>query len=522
MPNQVSCDAYFSATSASAARVLVGCGVMSVSSTSHMTSLLSPPRTGSGQTKTGLSTQSDCVARRLVGARSVEAPDRRLLAHRRRSWSSNAAWRSARRRRSRCTRLCRNPRGPPRRKRMQAAAERQRDPAPSVSILQPRNNCARHPPPHGNVRARLRNQQQRGRAAVGQVLRIDTAAPRPRLFRSVLFFPEDAHERISPAPRPSRSTCERSEGRFIQSVKGWLPSAQLHGDADPRQAVQARGSGGAAAAPHPRGGGGAPRARPLDEVTLGRPAVFSPDAEADALAEQRLLRAAELAGLSAHPLSHRADRRRARLRGDADARRAGAGGRLRRRHVRPHAHAARPEPRAARAIAAPTWWPRAACPSAAIASTPRSCATSCCRTSAHGSTYEIEGKRMPMPMAHPRASCCRGTRCRSSASARRSELIDRMLLHQRQRAGDRGALRSGRGEPRLSAVPRHRGAKIRLSSAEATRIEFDEARIHIDEPITRAEFERFSAPLLDGLRRVHRRSCSRGRRSRPTPSSRSS
>jgi hypothetical chaperone protein len=43
------------------------------------------------------------------------------------------------------------------------------------------------------------------------------------------------------------------------------------------------------------------------------------------------------------------------------------------------------------------------------------------------------------------------------------------------------------------------GAKIRLSSAEATRIEFHEARIHVDEPLTRAEFERFSATLLDGL-----------------------
>jgi hypothetical chaperone protein len=42
-------------------------------------------------------------------------------------------------------------------------------------------------------------------------------------------------------------------------------------------------------------------------------------------------------------------------------------------------------------------------------------------------------------------------------------------------------------------------AKIRLSSAEATRIEFNEARIIVDEPLTRADFERFSAPLLDGL-----------------------
>ncbi len=34
---------------------------MSVSSTSHMTSLLSPPRSGSGHTKTGCSTQSESL-----------------------------------------------------------------------------------------------------------------------------------------------------------------------------------------------------------------------------------------------------------------------------------------------------------------------------------------------------------------------------------------------------------------------------------------------------------------------------
>src|SRR5256885_2004148 len=61
MPNHGSWSLYFSATAAHAARVLVGCGVMSVSSTSHMTSLLSPPCTGSGQTNTGCSTQSDAL-----------------------------------------------------------------------------------------------------------------------------------------------------------------------------------------------------------------------------------------------------------------------------------------------------------------------------------------------------------------------------------------------------------------------------------------------------------------------------
>ena len=87
-------------------------------------------------------------------------------------------------------------------------------------------------------------------------------------------------------------------------------------------------------------------------MTLGRPAVFSPDPEADALAEGRLLRAAELAGFKRirfliEPIA-------AALAYEATliARRAGAGGRLRRGHLGPHADAARARAGAARKIAA--------------------------------------------------------------------------------------------------------------------------------------------------------------------------
>ena len=76
MPNSGSWPANFSATGASSARVLVGCGVMSVSSTSHITSTLSPPRIGSGHDEHGLQHAVGCLARRLVRARTVEAPDR--------------------------------------------------------------------------------------------------------------------------------------------------------------------------------------------------------------------------------------------------------------------------------------------------------------------------------------------------------------------------------------------------------------------------------------------------------------
>src|SRR5690606_39424698 len=60
MPNHRSCLAYFFATTASGARVLVECGLLVLGSrTSHMTSLFAPPRMGSGQMNTGFRTQSE-------------------------------------------------------------------------------------------------------------------------------------------------------------------------------------------------------------------------------------------------------------------------------------------------------------------------------------------------------------------------------------------------------------------------------------------------------------------------------
>ena len=107
---------------AAAARVLVGCGVMSVSRTSHITRTLSPPRIGSGHENTGWSTQSELSP----GAWLVLEPSKpqigRLARRRGRSWSSTAAWPSARCRRSRCTRPCRPPAAPVSRRRGRPAS----------------------------------------------------------------------------------------------------------------------------------------------------------------------------------------------------------------------------------------------------------------------------------------------------------------------------------------------------------------------------------------------------------------
>ena len=61
IPNHGSWSAYFSASSADLRRVFVLCGVMSGCSTSHMTSLSPSARRGSGQAKTGWSTQSESL-----------------------------------------------------------------------------------------------------------------------------------------------------------------------------------------------------------------------------------------------------------------------------------------------------------------------------------------------------------------------------------------------------------------------------------------------------------------------------
>src|SRR5438309_8913873 len=60
----------------------------------------------------------------------------------------------------------------------------------------------------------------------GEVLRIDHANNEPRLFRSVLFFPENATGYHAGAAAIDEYF-QRSEGRFIQSIKGWLASSSF-------------------------------------------------------------------------------------------------------------------------------------------------------------------------------------------------------------------------------------------------------------------------------------------------------
>lgn len=130
----------------------------------------------------------------------------------------------------------------------------------------------------------------------GRVLPIDPAAKEARLFRSVLFFPEEERTIFAGAEAISRYL-EDNAGRFIQSVKTWLPSTSFH-------ATQIRNS------PYTLEDLVALLLRrirvqaeqasylKLDSVVLGRPAVFSADPKVDALAQGRLEKAAQKAGFT--------------------------------------------------------------------------------------------------------------------------------------------------------------------------------------------------------------------------------
>ncbi len=130
-----------------------------------------------------------------------------------------------------------------------------------------------------------------------RVLSIDARAEDARLLRSVLFFPEGSPDVLAGAAA-IESYLGDFEGRFLQSIKTFLPSPSFtHTEIRRkawkleqliallltriREAVE-REAGG-----------------PLTHVVFGRPAVFSPDKERDALAEARLLQAATLAGFPA-------------------------------------------------------------------------------------------------------------------------------------------------------------------------------------------------------------------------------
>lgn len=329
----------------------------------------------------------------------------------------------------------------------------------------------------------------------GEVLRIDPSAPEPRLFRSVLFFPEDTAELLAGHQAIERYQ-EDNAGRFIQSMKTWLPSTTFT-RTQLRTKVLSLEDLIALFLKEVRAEAAKTMGAAFDEVVMGRPARFSADDGADAFAEERLRKAATIAGFSsvrfviepiAAALSYEATLSKDEVVLVADF---GAGtSDLTVMRLGP-SHRGNPE-RRGDVIASSGVYVGGDRFDAAIMK------HKLLHLFGHGSTYIADRKRMPMPtyvsyrlLSRTEMSLIREKKTR--------ELIDLML-------------RSSDNKPAIEALEDlvmcnlgfrlYRAiekAKVELSSSQKARIDFEEARIVIHEVVTRDEFEAASAHLIDEL-----------------------
>jgi hypothetical chaperone protein len=329
----------------------------------------------------------------------------------------------------------------------------------------------------------------------GEVLPIDAVAPDPRLFRSVLFFP-DGQRDVLAGENAIVEYLDNGEGRFIQSVKSWLASRTF-------TATQIRGRTlrledlVAMLLRRIRELASAKAGTPLDRVVLGRPARFSTEDEADARAETRLLEAARIAGFSsvrlliepiAAALAYEAELTRDELvlvadfgagTSDLTLMRLGPSGRDRadrRGDVLASDGVTIGGDKFDAAIMRHKLLPYFGA----------------------GSTYVVQDKRLAMPthILNKLLSWHEMSFIREKST---QEVIDRML-----RSSDRlpaiealfDLVMENLGYRLFRAIEK---VKVQLSTVESAEIVFDEARVQIKETVTRCEFERFSQPLLDAL-----------------------
>lgn len=332
----------------------------------------------------------------------------------------------------------------------------------------------------------------------GTVLPLQPHTQEPRLFRSVLFFPDDEQEIYAGADAIQRYL-EDNTGRFIQSVKSFLHSSsfratQVKGRTytiEELVAVLLRRVRDAAGAQM----GGAP-----EGVILGRPAVFTPDPEADALAQQRLLKAAELAGFKqvqfliepiAAALAYEAQLTRDELVLVADF---GAGTTdLTLMRLGP-SRRGNPDrrPDVVGSTGVRIGGDRFDAEIMRHKLLPRFGA---------GSTYRVRGfsdKRLPIPQ-HVMAKLLSWHEMSFIREKSTQELLETMLDTSDRKAEIQALydlVMDNLGYRLFRAIE---AAKVRLSKDEQATVDFEEARIQLHEPITRAEFEAFSKPLLDEL-----------------------
>ncbi|MBU8898719.1 Hsp70 family protein [Corallococcus sp. H22C18031201] len=332
----------------------------------------------------------------------------------------------------------------------------------------------------------------------GTVLPLQPHTTEPRLFRSVLFFPDEEQNFYAGADAIQRYL-EDNTGRFIQSVKSFLHSTSF-------RATQVRGRTYtiedlvAVLLRRVREAAGERMGGPPDAVVLGRPAVFTPDPERDALAEKRLRRAAELAGFThiqfliepiAAALAYEAQLTRDELVLVADF---GAGTTdltLMRLGPSRRGNADR-RPDVVGSTGVRVGGDRFDAEIMRHKLLPRFGA---------GSTYKVMGiskKRLPIPQ-HVLAKLLSWHEMSFIREKSTQELLE-VMLETSDRPAEIEALHDlvmdNLGYRLFRAIE---AAKVKLSREESTTIDFEEARIHLHEPITRAEFDEASRGLLGEL-----------------------
>ncbi len=328
--------------------------------------------------------------------------------------------------------------------------------------------------------------------STGEVLKVE---PTGRLSRSVLFFPEDTGEVLAGGPAIERYL-EDNAGRFIQSMKTWLPSSTFT-RTQIRNRTLLLEDLIAVFLKSLRTRAMESLGKELDEVVMGRPARFSIDPKADAFAQERLKKAAELAGFSqvsfliepiAAALAYEATLTRDELVLVADF---GAGtsdltlmwlGPTRRVKTE----------RRGDVVASSGVYVGGDRFDAAIMK------HKLLPYFGQGSTYEVGFKRMPIPtyvlsrlLSWNEMSLIRERSTR--------ELIDQMLKTSDSKdaiAALHDLVMYNLGYRLYRAIEQ---AKVELSTKKKATVVFSDERVHIEEVVTRAEFDAFCTPLIDEL-----------------------
>ena len=329
----------------------------------------------------------------------------------------------------------------------------------------------------------------------GEILEIDAQAAERRLFRSILFFPDEEREVYSGEGAIARYLDDNA-GRLIQSVKTWLPSASF-------RATQIRGAAfkledliglllrRIREAASRRAG------HPLTSVVLGRPASFSADPKIDAFAQSRLLVAAQSAGFEsvrfviepiAAALAYEATLDREELVLVADF---GAGtSDLTLMWLGP-SRRGNPDRRADVIGSAGVYVGGDKFDAAIMRH-------KLLRFFGAGSSYRLQSRRLDIPQ-HIQGKLLSWHEMSFIRERSTQELIAQML----ETSDDLPAIAAlhdlvmyNLGYRLFRAIE---AAKVRLSTLPSTTIDFEEERICIHEPITRDEFDRFSRPLIEAL-----------------------